>query len=170
MTAEGREAAAALLRSLYPRLARMARELVPPGDAEDVLHDSLIEVLSRYPDFVGIKYPLGYTKVVLLRLISRRRLRLPSPPISPAMMERLEQHSEGHPVEDVVLSRIEVEEALDRLPPRQRACVYLYYIEGLKDHEIASVLACRRSTERSQLARGIHQRRRIKPQGLSGKD
>jgi RNA polymerase sigma factor (sigma-70 family) len=61
--------------------------------------------------------------------------------------------------DDVVLQRV-ILAALERLPKRQRACVYLRYVEGLDDGQISRVLSCRPVTVRSQIARAL---RRLRP-------
>ena len=56
--------------------------------------------------------------------------------------------------DDVVLRNV-VLAALERLPTRQRACVYLRFIEGLDDRQIGRVLGCRAVTVRSQTSRAL---------------
>jgi DNA-directed RNA polymerase specialized sigma24 family protein len=41
------------------------------------------------------------------------------------------------------------------LPKRQRACVYLRFIEGLDDRQISRVLGCRPVTVRTQAMRAL---------------
>jgi RNA polymerase sigma factor (sigma-70 family) len=44
-------------------------------------------------------------------------------------------------------------DALKRLSARQRAAVFLRYVEGLSESEIANALSCRPGTVKSLLAR-----------------
>ncbi len=153
-----------VLREIYPALIAMARSLVGPSAAEDLVQEALVQVLARYPRFEGLVSPLAYTKTALARLAYRSwRAKLPSEvPNSLA-----DAHGEAF-TEDVVLRRI-VLAALDELPKRQRACVYLRFIEGLSDQEIGAVLGCRPSTVRSQTSRALKSLRPVLlSQGVHG--
>ena len=102
------------------------------------MQDALVLVLARYPRFVGLRGP-AYSKTVLARLAYRswRRPELPS--------ERLELLSEasGRNFTDDLVLRSVILAALEQLPTRQRACVYLRFIEGLDDWQMSRVLGCR---------------------------
>lgn len=65
----------ATLQYVYPRLTAIARSLVRPADVEDLVQDSLVELLARHPGFAGIEYPVAYAKRVLLRRVGRFRAR-----------------------------------------------------------------------------------------------
>jgi RNA polymerase sigma-70 factor (sigma-E family) len=137
------------LRGSYPALLATARRLVgSQTEAEDLVQEALIETLSRYPDFTGIDRPLGYVRTVLYRsAFARWRLRRVEVPTElPARLES---------PEGAIEDRLILDAALETLGERQRACVALRYLHGLDDREIASVLGCRASTVRSQLARGL---------------
>jgi RNA polymerase sigma factor (sigma-70 family) len=142
-----------IVADIYPSLTRLARSIVGPDAAPDIVHDTLVEMLARYPRFHGIENPLAYGRVILARLsyssVSRRRTEIPS-------TDALE-HLSG-PLPDsssVVLDNLQLERALTRLGRRQRACVVLSYLYRLTDREIAEILGCRPSTVRSQTARGL---------------
>jgi RNA polymerase sigma factor (sigma-70 family) len=154
-----------VLQEIYPALLAMARSLVGPSAAEDLVQEALVQVLARYPRFEGLVSPLAYTKTALARLAYRswRSPELPSE--LPDLLA--DEHGEAF-TEDVVLRRI-VLAALDELPKRQRACVYLRFIEGLSDQEIGAVLGCRPSTVRSQTARALKSLRPVLlSQGVHG--
>lgn len=154
-----------VLREIYPALLAMARSLVGPGAAEDVVQEALVQVLARYPRFEGLVSPLAYAKTALARL-AYRSWRAGEPP-SEVPESLADAHGEGF-TEDVVLRRI-VLAALDGLPRRQRACVYLRFIEGLSDQEVGAVLGCRPSTVRSQTARALKSLRPVLlSQGVDG--
>lgn len=141
--------AATMLGRLYPRLVASARS-IDRGAAEDLAHDALIETLVRYPNFDGLVHPLGYTRTVLFRAAFRRARRTRE---VPGDVSALLDHVRDPAVRVVDGQR--VAQALERIGHRQRACVVLRYLEGLDDDEIASVLGCRPSTVRSQIARGL---------------
>jgi DNA-directed RNA polymerase specialized sigma24 family protein len=50
---------------------------------------------------------------------------------------------------------------LGRLPWRQRAAIVLRYFVDVPDHEIAEFLACRPSTVRSLIRRGVANLREV---------
>jgi RNA polymerase sigma factor (sigma-70 family) len=142
-------AAAGVLRAVYPQLVASAR-FVTGGAGEDLAQDALIETLSRHPGFDGLENPLGYARTVLFRMAFRRAERMREVPADVSSL--LE------PVRDPAIQVVEREglvEALETLGHRQRACVVLRYLEGLDDEEIGTVLGCRTSTVRSQIARGL---------------
>jgi RNA polymerase sigma factor (sigma-70 family) len=139
------------LQRVYPPLLGMATSLVGPSHAEDVVQEALVEVLARYPRFAGLESPLAYSKTVVARLAYRRWRRREPAATAP---EGLAAAGRRDFTDDVILRRIMLA-ALERLPRRQRTCVYLRYIEGLDDAQIGRVLGCRPVTVRSQIARAL---------------
>jgi RNA polymerase sigma factor (sigma-70 family) len=156
-TGEGNDDPVVVLQRAYPPLLAMATSLVGSSQAEDLVQDALVQVLARYPRFAGLRSPLAYSKTVLARLAYRswRRPELPS--------ERIELPSEasGRNFTDDVVQRAVILAALEQLPTRQRACVYLRFIEGLDDRQISQVLGCRPVTVRTQTARALKSLRPI---------
>jgi len=150
---ESREADQIL--ALIPVLDRTARALGAGADSEDMVQETLIRVLMRYPRFEGLDHPIAYCKTVLVRLAVRgpHRWIREWREIPEALALTLES-SDG--LESAVIGRLAVADTLRRLSPRQRACVYLSVVEGLSDDQISVVLNCRRSTVRSQLSRGLN--------------
>jgi RNA polymerase sigma factor (sigma-70 family) len=144
-----------ILRVVYPALVQTARRIGSQGarDPRDLVHDALVEVLARHPDFVGIERPLGYAKTVLLRLAyaGRRRAGREVPLDLQEHLERLALPDH----QDAVARRIAIDRGMASLGRRQRACVHLRFVEGLETREIADVLGCADSTVRSQLARAL---------------
>jgi RNA polymerase sigma factor (sigma-70 family) len=144
----------ALYARLYPVLVSLARRLGLEGEAEDLAQETLVQILIRYPAFVGLEFPVGYAKTVLYRLAARqRRRRVEQVDLSRAIAGSLESSSPDISTE--IVARLSTAFELGRLPPRQRACLYLMFVEGLSDRDIAQVLGCRASTVRSQVGRGL---------------
>jgi RNA polymerase sigma factor (sigma-70 family) len=139
-----------VLQRVYPALIRMARSLVEVDMAEDLVQEALVRVLVRYPRFAGLSSPLAYSKTVLARLAYRRRLGGEvAVEISDSLAEGGGDFSEVVALHEIVLA------ALAQLPTRQRACVYLRYIEGLDDCQTSRVLGCRPVTVRTQTSRAL---------------
>lgn len=136
-----------IYRSAYPFLLTTASRLVPASDAPDLVHEALVETLSRHPDFHGIDHPLGYVRTVMLRLAGRKRR---FKEIAVDVQILLETPSPDH-VDDTV----SVEALAALLPVRQRTCVVLRFAYGFDDATIGAVLGCRQSTVRSNIARAL---------------
>jgi RNA polymerase sigma factor (sigma-70 family) len=142
----------AIARSVYPRLLKLARATGCQDSAEDWAQEALIETVRRYPGFSGLVDPSGYTRTVLLRLVTRGRLRAKrriDREISSASLAL----SDDSPSD--VEAQLRAAELLARLPVRQRACVYLSVVRELSDREAAEVLGCRPSTVRSNVTRAL---------------
>jgi RNA polymerase sigma factor (sigma-70 family) len=135
----------------------MAMSVVGASTAEDLVQESLVQVLARYPAFEGVRLPLAYSKTVLARLAFRGGSRAEVPD---DITDQLESSAERDFAEDLALRSIVVG-AIDQLPPRQRACVYLRYVEGLDDREISKTLGCREVTVRTQISRALRTLRPI---------
>jgi RNA polymerase sigma factor (sigma-70 family) len=149
--AEANDDPVVVLRRIYPPLLAMAGSLVGSREAEDLVQEALVDVLTRYPRFAGLRSPLAYSKLVLARL-AYRRWRRPEAPGE--ILDSLAERGHRDFTDDVVLRDV-VLAALERLPKRQRACIYLRFIEGLDDRQIARVLGCRPVTARTQTSRAL---------------
>jgi RNA polymerase sigma factor (sigma-70 family) len=149
--AEANDDPVVVLRRIYPPLRAMAGSLVGSLGADDLVQEALVDVLTHHPRFAGLRSPLAYSKVVLARLAYRGR----RPPGAPGeILDSLAERGHRDFTDDVVLRNV-VLAALERLPKRQRACIYLRFIEGLDDRQIARVLGCRPVTVRTQTSRAL---------------
>lgn len=141
-----------VLRLLHPRLLAAARTVDRAG-AEDLVQDTLVEILVRYPGFEGVAHPLGYAKVTMFRLAyarhGRRGMEIPAD-----VQQRMEGDLRPDPANQVI-DRLWTMDALATLGRKQRACLVLRYLEGLDNDAIALVLGCRPSTVRGQIARAL---------------
>ncbi len=144
---------AVVYQELYPALWRLALSLVRPPDAEDLVQQTIVEVLSRYPRFAGLQLPLAYAKVVMIRRVhrSRKRRRITEEPLG---LETLNASEADSAAEDWI-SRADLAAALHELPPRQRVCVYLRIVEDLDSEQIAAAVGIKPATVRSLLARAF---------------
>ncbi len=145
-----------VLQGMYPRLMAMAVALRGRSGADDLVQETLVQVLTRYPGFAGLREPLAYSKTVLARLAYRGRQRAEVPSDA---VDAMDPTTHADFTDDLVLRAV-VLDAIDGLPRRQRACVYLRYVEGLDDGQIGRILGCRAVTVRTQTSRAL---RRLKP-------
>lgn len=122
----------ALYTACRPALYRSAALLVGEAEAEEVVQDAF-ERAMREPDFFGrVREPLAWlrtvsTRVALARL--RRRTLWEG-------AQRLLGRSGSGPDH----ARMDIEAALRRLPPKQRAAVVLRYYHDAPYSEIAAAL------------------------------
>ncbi|MEP6642796.1 MAG: sigma factor, partial [Gaiellales bacterium] len=72
---EGHDDPVIVLRRIYQPLLAMAGSLVGSPGADDLVQEALVDVLTRYPRFAGLRNPLAYSKVTLARLAYRGRRR-----------------------------------------------------------------------------------------------
>lgn len=143
-----------LLQALYPPLYAVAVKLVRGRDAEDLVQDTILETLVRHPNFEGVSHPLGYTKTVLIRLASKRFRSITPTNVSVDVFQTLDQS----PIEDWenrIAEDLDLQRTIGRLPQAQRACVYLRFVEGLDDQQIASILGSKPSTVRANVSRAV---------------
>ncbi len=108
--------------------------------AEEVAQEAFTEVLHRWSE---LRSPAAY----LRRCVASRCT-------SWVRRQRLERRVVVHaPLGHVDTHLVEMIDVLRRLSPRQRAAVYLRYVDDLSEAEIADSLSCRPGTVKSLLAR-----------------
>ena len=121
-------------------------------DAEEVLQDTLIQVLRTAPD---LQSP-AHEKAWLLRVaanLSKNRLRYNARRRTDQLAEELVAEER----EDLSF----VWEAVRSLPPGYRETLHLFYQEGYSAGEIARLLGQKETTVRTHLARGREKLRAI---------
>lgn len=142
---------AQFVTAAMPELLRYGHSLTGnPHDAADLVQSVLERVGSRWAALLGRHIePHGYVRRAMANAhVSRwRRLRrerlvaeLPEVPAQPSH-DRLEDEP--------------LWQALQALPPRQRAVIALRYYEGLSEAEIADTLGVRRGTVKSQASKAL---------------
>lgn len=148
-----RSAFEALLDRHVDRVRLLAGRMLRPQDAEDVVQEALLQAFLgldrlRNPDRFG-SWLYGIT-LNLARMRLRRRDPLP---LDAGVVEG--------PAMDGETALDAVRDALEVLPRREREAVLLHYVEGLAQHEIASLVGERPGTVRVRLHRA---RRRLRGQ------
>ncbi|MGE5625109.1 MAG: RNA polymerase sigma factor [Bacillota bacterium] len=153
---QGDRTAQAELFAAYGRAVfGLARRMLGRADlAEDVLQDTFVEVLKGLADFRG-EAPVGLwirriaVNECLMHVRSAwHRYRLP-----------LDGAGDSTPAEEWAAAEmtpetgLDLEKALDALPPEARAVVWLHDVEGYTHVEIARLMNATPSFSKSQLAR-----------------
>jgi RNA polymerase sigma factor (sigma-70 family) len=153
-----RAAHAALYERFAPMVYTLARRvLASPAAAEDVLHDTFIDVLSKLGSFRG-ESELGYwiRRIAVNRCLmllrsgwnARRAAEEPDDALLVELPARISPER-----------AIDLEQALAALPDVARAVVWLHDVEGYTHREIGRMMGRTTSFSKSQLARA-HERLR----------
>jgi RNA polymerase sigma-70 factor (ECF subfamily) len=128
------------------------RVLTNPDDALDASQNAMIAIARRIDTFDRrARFTTWCYRIATNAALdeARRRGRRPAP------MENLpEPRTDTVAVDDTVAGRIDIDTALARLSPDQRAAVALRDLIGLDYAEIAAVLEIPPGTVRSRIARG----------------
>ena len=128
----------AILRCAYNYLHNMA-------DAEEILQETLLKILTSAPNFESEEHKKGWLLRVAANL-SKNRLEYNALRAYDELREDLAE--EGR--EDLSF----VWEAVKDLPTQFREVIHLHYYEGYSTEEIALILGRNPSTVRSELRRG----------------
>lgn len=134
----------AVLRLAYTYVHNM-------DDAQDILQDTLIQLIRTNPEFVDMEHEKAWLLRVAANL-SKNRIVYNKRRASDELRDDLVQEER----EDLAF----VWDAVLKLKENHRAAVHLFYYEGYTTAEIAEILGRRESTVRSDLRRGrIHLRK-----------
>ena len=137
------------------RLTRLATVLVGPADAHDLVVDTVHHVVNDR-DWASITEPSAYlTRCLVNAANSIKR----SDGRRTAREERAGQLTIVAAVDTT--SRVDVQRALRRLTPQQRAIAYFVYWEDLTIPQVALRLAVSQGTVRKQLARAKDRLREV---------
>jgi RNA polymerase sigma-70 factor (ECF subfamily) len=136
---------------LYPSLRRFAAVVAPVDlEPDDLLQEALVSVLRRH-SFSDLDHPAAYMRKTILNAAnahnrSRGRWRKA---MTRYAASAAGSTSPGYPSD--------LDELL-RLPPRERAALYLHEVEGYRFVEIGPMLGCSEGAARKASSRG---RRRL---------
>ncbi|MFL0269197.1 sigma-70 family RNA polymerase sigma factor [Clostridium sp. WILCCON 0202] len=118
------------------------------SDAEDVLQDTLLNLIKSKPVFSSTEHEKAWLMRVAINL-SKNKLKS-------AWLKTMEI-PEDLTAESIADEELEALEAVHNLPIKYREVIHLFYYEGYSTSEISSLLQKKESTVRSLLfrARGI---------------
>jgi RNA polymerase sigma factor (sigma-70 family) len=151
----------ALLAELKPVVVRTVRLIVGAGSAvaEDAAQEALIELAQAFGTLrdpaAGPAFAARIAARVALR-VARRERRL-------AVLGMRSSRVIESVAADELPDLLELKQAFDRLPPRQRATAVLRLYVGLSEQETARALRCSAGTVKRQL----HDARRALAQGIT---
>jgi len=141
--------AEALLVEVQPLVVRVVRLVVGAGSAaaEDAAQEALLELSRSLPRLKNRQAAPAYAARIAARVATRtarreRRFAL----LRLHAHEAPESFSNG-PADEL----LDLKEAFDRLPPRQRATAVLRLYVGLSEEETAEALGCSVGTVKHQL-------------------
>jgi RNA polymerase sigma-70 factor (sigma-E family) len=127
--------------------------------AEDLVQTALAKAFARWR---RIDEPEPYLrKMIYNDFVSGRRSPRNRAEIT---MARPPDYASGRYLESDTALRLLLRDALQMLPPRQRAVLVLRYFEDLSVEETAAVLSCRQGTVASQASRALAKLRELVPQ------
>jgi RNA polymerase sigma-70 factor (sigma-E family) len=146
---------AALFNDHYDSLRRFAYVMLRDGAAaEEIVMEAFAKALSRWRLFSKAEHPSAYLRQIVVNLCRSKMRRK-------AIEYRVNALTGGNPDEhrsgwndDAHSTRMDIWEAVTRLPDRQRVCVVLRYLEDMTEPEIADALQIPVGTVKSQLSRG----------------
>jgi RNA polymerase sigma factor (sigma-70 family) len=119
---------------------------VGAADGDDLVQDALIRAWRRRetfrPDRGSIK---SWLIAILMDQARRRRTRLRDPRLHHVPYQGVSGPEDG--------DRLDVEDAIRRLPMRQRQVVTMFYLADLPIDEVAAVLSLRPGSVKAHLAR-----------------
>ncbi|MFG2039451.1 SigE family RNA polymerase sigma factor [Dactylosporangium sp. NPDC048998] len=127
--------------------------------AEDLVQTALAKAFARWR---RIDEPEPYLRRMIYNdFVSGRRSPRSRAEITVA---KPPDHAGGRYMESDTALRLLLRDALQTLPPRQRAVLILRYFEDLSVEETAAVLSCRQGTVASQASRALAKLRDLVPQ------
>jgi len=141
-----------------PRVYRLAYRLTGNrADAEDLTQETFVRVFRSLHSYQPGNFE-GWLHRITTNLFldqARRRSRVRMDPIGEASERLPAAHDSGEPERGFEHAHLDldVQAALDALPPKYRAAVVLCDIEGLSYEEIAATLGIKMGTVRSRIHR-----------------
>jgi RNA polymerase sigma-70 factor (ECF subfamily) len=151
------EAFGELVRRHRDRLWAIAlRTLGDPEEAADAVQDALISAFRRADSYRGDAAVTTWLhRIVVNACLDRVRRRQARPAVPlPDDLEGRAEVAVGRDAHDEALVAVDVQRALDQLPPDQRIALVLVDLQGHPIDEAARILGCPPGTIKSRCSRG----------------
>lgn len=156
---QGDEAAFEALYNLHKRrvYSLCLRMVSNPAQAEDLAQEAFLQLFRKIATFRGESAFSTWlhrmtVNVVLMQL---RRKNLPQVSLEETMEADEESPKKELGTEDLKLTgsidRLQLQRAIDRLPPGYRTVFVLHDVEGFEHNEIATMVGCSIGNSKSQL-------------------
>lgn len=153
-----------------PALLRLAwLYTADPQAAQDLVQDALARLVPRWDRLAAGGDPEPYVRAAIRSAWidrwrwSRRRADLvPVPDLTEVDSSAPDSRLEG------TAARLDLDQALARLTPRQRAVLVLRFYEDLTEAQAAAVLGCSINTVKSQARHALQRLRELAPELVSG--
>jgi RNA polymerase sigma-70 factor (ECF subfamily) len=113
-------------------------------DAEALTQDAFVKAYTHWKRIGGYDRPGAWIRRVAIRDAVRFADRHPQPVTDPP-----HQRDATEPV----AGSLDLDDAIRRLPPKQRACVVLHYLADWPVGDVAEAIGCREATVRVHLHR-----------------
>ena len=132
--------------ALYGKLLPLARVVAPQGvDGSDLVQEALTRALARHPQLSGIRDPIAYLSAAVVNTARSWGARATLGRQLEGVREEESMASDGDGTVEILM----------RLPPRQRACLYLRFVEDLAVADVARRLGCSTGTVKSQTSKAL---------------
>jgi RNA polymerase sigma-70 factor (ECF subfamily) len=119
------------------------------GRAEDLTQEAFARAFRHWAKVAKLERPVAWVYVVALNAERKRWKRDRTAPV-PERAAVTVPDTAG-----AVVGTIVVREALDRLPPRQRAAIVLRYLGDLTVADVASVMGCAEGTVKATVHQAL---------------
>lgn len=144
-----------LFRAHYPTMVGVARLLVGPAAAEEVVQEAFVRLIDKRPGLRDPERAAGYLRQTVVNLArGRLRRRVIGLRLLPTQVSlRAPQQPDEAALHSAERERLAA--ALHQLPPRQRECLVLRHYAGLTEPETAAALGIAVGSVKSHVHRAL---------------
>ncbi|WP_062515879.1 RNA polymerase sigma factor [Demequina gelatinilytica] len=142
----------ALCRERYGRLMALATMLAGPDEAPDLVHDAMVAVFARHRRFASLDAADAYVrKAIATRFVDRgRKSSRHDATVRRVAAQTPRAHSD-RPAEPWP----DLDAALQSLPPRERACVVLRFLDDMSVRDTAAALGLSEGAVKRYVSDGL---------------